>query len=206
MLLTVPRPRMHATDGILDAARDLVLVAGVGDASVSAISSASGAPIGSLYHRFGSQKGLLGQLWIRAVGRSQERFLAALEHPDPREAAVDAALAILAFCASEPADARMLVSFRREDLCRGAATAEFVRELGELNRPVERGMKDLAGRLFGRPTPAAVQRTALATFDLPYGAVRRHLVEGHRFPPALEQHVEAAVRTIIGNGTRSEST
>lgn len=195
--MVMPRPILHAADGILDAARDLVLAAGVAEASVSAIARASGAPIGSLYHRFGSQKDLLGQLWIRAARRSQERFLTALEHPDPHEAAVNAALAMFRFCVLEPADARVLVSFRREDLCRGEATPALVSELRELNRPVERGLKDLATRLYGRSTRVALERTALATVDLPYGAVRRYLVEGHALPSTLERYIEVAVRAVL---------
>jgi hypothetical protein len=50
-------------------------------------------------------------MWIRSVRRSQERFLAELDHGDPYDAAVAAGLAI-----SDPGDARLLASLRREDL------------------------------------------------------------------------------------------
>ena len=51
-----------------------------------------------------------------------------------------------------------------------------------LNRPVERAVVQLARRLYGRRSRAALDRTLLAVFDLPYGAARRHLISGA--PPA----------------------
>ena len=52
-------PRKHETDVILDATRALVLADGPRAASVAAIAKASGAPAGTLYHRFGNRDGVL---------------------------------------------------------------------------------------------------------------------------------------------------
>ena len=52
-------PRKHQTDVILDTARGLVLTEGPRAASVAAIAKASGAPTGTLYHRFGNRNGIL---------------------------------------------------------------------------------------------------------------------------------------------------
>ena len=112
----MPRPQVHPTDTMLDAARDLLLEEGSRSATMEAIADASGAPTGSIYHRFGSRDELIAKLWIRAVHRSQASFLAALERDSPREAALAAALSIVDFCEDHPADAQLLVGFRREDL------------------------------------------------------------------------------------------
>jgi len=48
--------------------------------SVAAIAQASGAPTGTLYHRFGSRDGILAAAWLRAL----ERFAAAEERADAR--------------------------------------------------------------------------------------------------------------------------
>jgi AcrR family transcriptional regulator len=193
----VPRPQLHPSDTMLDAARDLLLEGGSASATVEAIADVSGAPTGSICHRFGSRNGLLTRLWIRAVYRSQAWFLAALEHEDARTAARAAAQSILEFCEQEPADARLLVSFRREDLIRAAPSEQLADELEELNRPVEAAIVSLARRLYGRPTRAALNRTVLAVFDLPYGAVRRYLIAGSKIPSGLGDDLARAVEAVL---------
>ena len=182
---------------MLDAARELLLEQGAGSATVEAIAGASGAPTGSIYHRFGSRDELLARLWVRAVYRSQASFLAALEKDDPREAAVAAAMSIIEFCQTEPADARLLASLRREDLIRGTSD-ELADELEAVNKPVERSVVALARRLYGRSTRAALNRTLLAVYDLPYGATHRYLRTGTAIPRGLRADVERAVVAVIG--------
>jgi len=143
---------------MLDAARDLLLEEGSRSATMDAIASASGAPTGSLYHRFGSRDELIAGLWIRAVQRSQASFLAAVERDSPREAALAAALSIVDFCEDHPADAQLLVGFRREDLIRAVPDGPLADELAVLNRPVERAVMTLARRLYGRRSRAALDR------------------------------------------------
>ena len=197
----MPRPQVHPTDTMLDAARDLLLADG-SRATIEAIADASGAPTGSIYHRFGSRDELLARLWIRAVYRSQASFLAALERENAKDAALGAAMSIIDFCEDHPADARLLVSFRREDLIRSTPEASVAEELEELNRPVERAVTELARRLYGRRTRAALDRTLLAVFDLPYGAVRRHLIAGAELPPALRSDLALAISTVIDQPVR----
>jgi AcrR family transcriptional regulator len=193
----MPRPQIHTTDAMLDAARDLLLEDGSGSATIEAIASASGAPTGSIYHRFGSRDELIARLWMRAVYRSQASFLAALERPDAKDAALAAAQSIIDFCEEHPADARLLVSFRREDLIRSAPEGPLADELAELNRPVERAVVDLARRLYGKRSRAALDRTLMAVFDLPYGAVRRYLITGARLPSGLRADVTRAVSAVL---------
>ncbi|HZN89115.1 MAG TPA: helix-turn-helix domain-containing protein [Thermoleophilaceae bacterium] len=193
----MPRPQVHPTDTMLDAARDLLLEEGSRSATMDAIASASGAPTGSLYHRFGSRDELIAGLWIRAVQRSQASFLAAVERDSPREAALAAALSIVDFCEDHPADAQLLVGFRREDLIRAVPDGPLADELAVLNRPVERAVMTLARRLYGRRSRAALDRTLLAVFDLPYGAARRHLITGSRLPQGLRAELGRAVAAVI---------
>jgi AcrR family transcriptional regulator len=194
----VPRPELYPTDSMLDAARDLLVDRGSPSTTMEAISSASGAPTGSLYHRFGSRDDLVARLWIRAVYRSQAMFLVALEEREPQKAAVAAGLSILDFCRDEPGDARLLVSFRYEDLIRSAPSPAIAEELAVLNRPVKRAVTDLAKRLYGRASAGAVERTLLAVFDLPYGAVRRHLIAGKAPPRGLRVDLERAISAALG--------
>lgn len=183
---------------MLDAARGLLLDGGLRTATMEAIAVSSGAPTGSIYHRFGSRDELLGQLWTRAVYRSQASFIAALEQEDAGAAAVAAAMSIIDFCEEHPSDAQLLVAFRREDLMRALPQGRLAEELEELNRPVERAVVQLAKRLYGNRTRAALNRTLLTVFDLPYGAARRYLITGQRLPPGLRDDLSRAISAVIG--------
>jgi AcrR family transcriptional regulator len=191
------RHAVHAPDAMLDAARELVLDGGPRAATVGAIACRSGAPKGSIYHRFASLEDLLGAMWIRAVRRSQALFAAALEHRDPVEAAVAGALSLHAFVEREPADARLLASLRREDLLGSVTSPELLRQLDELNRPVAAAISALARRLSGSASRTAVEQTVFAVIDLPMGATRRHLVDGSPLPATLRPQLEAAVRAAL---------
>lgn len=182
---------------MLDAGRDLLLKDGSRAATVEAIAAASGAPTGSIYHRFGSRDELITRVWMRAVYRSQASLVAAIEEQDPREAAIAAALSIIDFCREHPADAQLLASFGREELIVATPEGALADELRELNRPVKRAVSDLARRLYGKSTRAALDRTLLAVFDLPYGASRRYLLAGRKLPRNLRAELREAVGAVI---------
>jgi AcrR family transcriptional regulator len=193
----VPRPQLHSTDSILDAARELVLEGGARAATLDGIVAASGAPKGSIYHRWPTLNDLLAAMWIRAVRRSQERFLAALGDPDPIEGAVAAALTVHDFARTHPADARLLASLRRKDLIDSTGDPVLRASLEQLNRPLEAAILALARRLHGRSTRTALEQTTFAVVDLPLGAVRRHLIAGTPLPSSLCSQLEAAVRAAL---------
>lgn len=193
---------IHTTDAILDAARRLVLQRGTQNASVAAISKESGAPVGSLYHQFGSRDDLVAALWARAVRRSQAAFIAAAAHRDPMRAAVGAALSIHDFVRVHPEDARLLVAFRREDLLHDATSRPLRRLLDGLNRPLAAAVTELARRLYGRATTATIEQTTVAVVDIPLGVVRRHLVAGTKPPARLRRHLETAVRAVLVRRSR----
>ena len=197
MPVAVARPTAYPSETILDGARAIVLESGAGSATVDAIARASGAPTGSIYHRFASRDELLARVWLRAVRRSQARFLAAIDRPDPVEAAVAGALSILDFCRDEPEDARLLAAVRADDLLRADVPEAVAHELADVNRDLLRAVRRLSVALFGRRADAALERTLLAVFDLPYGAARRHLVAGAPLPRTLWGDLERAVRAVI---------
>jgi AcrR family transcriptional regulator len=193
----VARPRLHSDDAILDAALAEVLERGARAVTIDSIAQASGAPKGSLYHRFGSLNDLLAEMWIRAVHRAQDDFLAALEHPDPLKAALAAAASLYDFSAAHRSDARLLAAMRREDLVASELAPRLRRELEELNHPLERALSGLARRLFGRAMRSTIEATVCATSDIPLGAIRRHLVAGTPFPRGLRQQLIAAARAVL---------
>ena len=187
----------------MDVARDLVLRAGARAVTVDGIAATSGAPKGSIYHRFATVDDLLAAMWVRAVRRSQEMFLRELgAGGDPVEVAVAAGLAIHDFAQQEPADARLLAAVRREDLAATVTNGPLATELGSINEPITAGLAALAGRLYGHAPRASIERTACAVVALPHGAIRRHLIAGRPIPvtvrPQLRQAIPAALR-VAGN-------
>src|SRR5246127_4204503 len=138
-------PRKHETDVILDAARTLVLEGGPRAASVAAIAKASGAPAGTLYHRFGNRDGILTAAWLRALERFQMRVMAA-NSETALETAVAMAVAGIGFTRELPDDARLLLTIRPGDLLDGQPDAAFQETLAAMNAPLNERVGALAGQ------------------------------------------------------------
>ena len=129
-------PRKHETDVILDAARALVLAGGPRAASVAAIANASGAPAGTLYHRFGNRDGIVAAAWLRALERFQARALAAAEANGGGVRGRGMAVAAVSFARELPDDARLLLMIRPGDLLDGEPDAAFRETLDAMNAPL----------------------------------------------------------------------
>jgi AcrR family transcriptional regulator len=197
-MMDVPRPERHSVDKLLDVSRDLVLSDGARAVTVDRIVAASGAPKGSVYHRFSTVNDLLAAMWLRGVRRSQARFLEQLTAGgDPLEAAVAAGLAIHDFAAEEPADARLLAALRREDLVGDVTDTALAAALQQVNDELRTAVSGLARRLYGRATRDAIERTTCAVIDLPQGAIRRHLVQGVPVPRGVRSQLAAAIRAAL---------
>jgi AcrR family transcriptional regulator len=174
----MPRPALHDTDALLDAARELVIETGPRAVGIRDIATRSGAPSGSLYHRFGSRDNVLARAWLRAVHRFQAGFVPALEIEDGRAAVAAAVRWSAAFARSRSADTQLLLRFGRDDLLDDAPAPELAAELAAVNASLERAVRALARRLFGTASRANVERTTYAVVDLPYAVLRRHLLAG----------------------------
>ncbi|WP_067825748.1 TetR/AcrR family transcriptional regulator [Nocardia inohanensis] len=189
-------PRKHDTDVILDAARTLVLRDGPRAASVAAIAEASGAPVGTLYHRFGNRNGVLTAAWIRALERFQSRVLAGAEAEDPLDAAVGMTRGAVTFGRESLDDARLLLNLRSRDLLDGAPDTEFRERLATMNAPLIEHVRRVARQLFGSDGPREMDAVSRAVVDLPYAALRRH-AHADTLPEWLEDDLAAACRTLL---------
>ena len=192
-------PRKHETDVILDAARALVLGGGPRAASVAAIAKASGAPAGTLYHRFGNRDGILTAAWLRALERFQARALAAGgETPADTalETAVAMAVAAVSFARELPDDARLLLTIRPTDLLDDEPDAAFRETLAAMNAPLTERIAILARQLYGNTAPRSLDAVARAVADLPYAVVRRH-AHDDPMPAWLEDDVAASALAAL---------
>ncbi|MCV7244416.1 TetR/AcrR family transcriptional regulator [Mycobacterium mantenii] len=188
-------PRKHGTDVILDAARGLVLDGGPRAASVAAIAKASGAPAGTLYHRFGNRDGILTAAWLRALERFQQRALAA-DGGTPLDTAVAMAVAAVGFARALPEDARLLLTIRPNDLLDDEPDAAFQQTLAAMNAPLTQRIAVLARQLYGNSKPRSVDAVARAVADLPYAVVRRH-ARDDPMPTWLEKDVAASALAVL---------
>ena len=189
-------PTKHHSDRILDAARTLALTEGPRAVSVAAIADASGAPAGTLYHRFASRDGILRAAWLRALERFQTRWLEAASDPDPLQAAVAMAVSVVAFARADPDDARLLLTLRPRDLLDAGPDAEFRELQSAMNAPLEAELRRVARALHGRADARVLDAVVRATVDLPCGVVRRH-AHTATMPRWLERDVADAARQLL---------
>ncbi|WKG04388.1 TetR/AcrR family transcriptional regulator [Mycolicibacterium sp. HK-90] len=191
-------PRKHETDAILDATRALVLAEGPRAASVAAIAKVSGAPAGTLYHRFGNRNGVLTAAWLRALERFQSRAMAATGE-DSVEAAVAMGVAAVKFAREVPEDARLLLTIRPRDLLDGAPDDEFNATLTAMNAPLIERLRELARAIFGNDGARTMDAMSRAVVDLPYAVVRRHANDAE-LPAWMEEDLADAVRKLLTVG------
>ncbi|MET4431090.1 MULTISPECIES: TetR/AcrR family transcriptional regulator [unclassified Mycolicibacterium] len=188
-------PRKHETDAILDATRALVLADGPRAAGVAAIAKASGAPAGTLYHRFGNRNGILTAAWLRALQRFQAGALEA-SGETPVDVAVAMGVAAVRFARALPEDARLLLTIRPRDLLDGEPDDAFGARLAQMNAPLMARLRELTRELRGDDGPRSLDAVARAVVDLPYAVVRRHAHDGE-LPAWLEDDLAAAIRKLL---------
>ena len=172
----MPRPTLHDTEAVLDATRELILDVGPRGTGIREISRRSGAPSGSLYHRFSSRDNLVALAWLRAVRRFQAGYVQALEHRDPADAISEAIAWAVEYALREPHDTLLLLSHGQADLLDGAPAAETADQLAAVNQRLERTLRALSRRLFASVAAPALERVSYAVIDLPYAALRRHVL------------------------------
>lgn len=199
----MPRPTKHGEAKILSIAAHLVAERGPAAASMTAIAAAAGAPSGSLYHRFQSRDALLGRLWLDKAKFFQDRAAAALSHPDPREGALAAALALPQAARDDLDGARIMLLHRREDFLTDAWPESIQTEAARLRRQLGTLVRESAERLFGQATPFAIEAFGFAVNGLPMAAIRHHLQAGKAPPEHLDPLIAAAHRAVMAEALAS---
>jgi AcrR family transcriptional regulator len=184
---------------LLDAAEQLVADRGPRGLTVESLSSATGAPVGSIYHRFPSRAVLAAELWIRAVERFQAGLIAALEGPEPVAAGVQSALHTLRWSRRNLPAARMLLLYRDVDFLADDLPEPWRTRAADLNAPLLAALRAYARRLYRSANQSELRRVGLAIIDIPYGAVHRHLAGGKPIPAQLDALVAEAAEALLTN-------
>lgn len=175
------------------AALDLVSEGGPKAVTIAAIAARTGAPVGSVYHRFPSREHLLAEAWLHLAGSFQRGFIGLLEKGDP----VEAALYTVRWVRRRPREAKVLLLHRKEDLVGGDWPAEVRRQAADLGGEVRSALASFSKRFFGSPEKRFIRRSVFALIDIPLAAVRRSL-EGDCVPsPAVYSLVRETCETLM---------
>jgi AcrR family transcriptional regulator len=196
------RTAAFADTEILDAAATLIADAGPAAATISAISNATGASSGSIYHRFVGRNELLARVWLLKAAACQDFFARALEESDARTAAMNAALSLPAWVRGDLVGARILLLYRREDFLSGEWPAEMTTESERLGSQVRTTIRDMSKRLFGGTEKRLLRATSFAMVEMPYAAVKPHVGKNERPPVEVDELIALACGAVI-DGVRS---
>ena len=191
------RPRQYDVDDLLAHARDLWIGRGVDGLTIRALSAASGASNGAVYHAFGSRDGLLARVWAEEAGRfltfQRDRVADAMREGDATEALVAAALAPAAYAKDNEDGARLLLAATADDLLTSELDEEGRTQLLGLQKELGGLLVELASALWERRDRAAVMVVRHCVVTLP-GAL---LLNADRITDPLARHaLEHAVRGI----------
>lgn len=160
--------------------------------TIAAIVRASGAPAGSIYHRFDSREDLLAAAWLDAVTAFQAVFLGAL----PAGPAATVA-AVLKWAREAPDMARLVVLRLPRDLHSTAWPPGRVAQAARLAAELEAGLDGFCETHLGQRGGEARRRVTFALLDLPHAALRRYLAAGIPPPPEVDAYVASAVRALL---------
>lgn len=179
-------PVKVSTDRLLDAARALLLAGGPIAASARAVTAATGASSGSVYHRFPRRDDLVAATWLRAQDRFLDEFLDA-------DGAADAAVSVLTWSAAQPDDAQLLLRFGLRDLLRDDVSPELADRA--------RASQDRVGaalRQHAATVGCDLADVTLALVDLPYATTRRILRSGRTPTDAEVAALRRAANMLLG--------
>jgi AcrR family transcriptional regulator len=184
----MPRPAQYTVDELLDAAAALLAADGPAAVTMSAVARATGAPSGSMYHRFPTRAALCGELWMRTEARFHEGVTAAvLSSEEPQARCIAGARFTVQWCREHPNEAQVLL-VGADALGLAEWPEEFVARRRRLHRKLRRSLADLH---------ADSDRVNAALIDIPYAVVRRHLLSGAVIPASADAIVEDCARALI---------
>ena len=182
---------------ILDVTADIIAAGGPGAATIAAIGHRLGAPSGSIYHRFPSRSALLGRLWMQKAAQFQDRFVAALAHDEPYAAGLEAALSFPRSVRSDPAGAKILLLYRREDFLDDAWPPAIQEEAKRLGDQVTYALAAITKRLFDRAGAADRRAVTFAILDAPMAGVRRHVMANEAPPATVDKLLRVTFEAVI---------
>lgn len=187
------RPATHTVDSFLDAATRLFAEGGARAVTMAAVARETGAPSGSVYHRFTDRAALFAALWLRTVGRFEAGVLEAIEGVSPAEAPVVAATWAIDWSRENLGEAIVLYA-GPQAFSPETWSAESQAALAAHDEERDRNFAALLTKLAAGGVPR--DEIALVMFDLPYAVMGRYLGRG-KPPPAKARDLVARVAAKV---------
>ena len=174
----------------VDAALVLLSEGGPSAVTMSAIARRSGAPTGSIYHRFPSRSAVVAAAWLRALTAFAGQVEAALK---PGAAAT----ALVAWSRAHPREARALFLNAPADLFDTAPPEDLSAAIRAQEARIEAAFD---GRLDAAPGPRraeAFARLRFAIIDGPVALIRPYLQTGEPIPAFVDGVAMSLGRVIV---------
>lgn len=165
--------------------------------TIAAIAAETGAPTGSIYHRYSSREELLAEIWMDVVESFQAGFIERLAEAADVEGAVAAAIYMAEWVREHALEARLLLLHRRQDFVAGEWPASLVERAAALEPAMGMALSAFAKRALQRSDRDLVARLRFALLDAPYGGIKPYVQAGKPVPRVLDELVAATVRAVL---------
>lgn len=189
------RTATHSAESLLAAAVGLFASGGARALTMSAVARTTGAPSGSVYHRFPDRPALLAGVWVHTVQNFQEAYLRELGAQPTAADAVRAAEWIVDWCRRNPGSAAVLQAgvhaFEPESWSAASKIA-----LETVQEQQAREIKALVETISAQ-TGLPGDQAQFALFDMPLAVVRPYLIAGRVPPPKARVLARELAATIL---------
>ncbi len=186
------RIAQFSEEQILEAALDVVVNVGPRDATLAAVSTASGAPIGSIYHRFKSKEALMGRLWIETAEAFLTDYVGACQH-GPGAAASE----VVQWTSRTGPRAKILLLHPSEAFVAEPTKSPLRNRFREHRALLQSVLHQNTKAWLGSNSIKKQNAVRLATVEMPMGAVRQRLSQGEEIPKYLGAWVACAAEAVI---------
>ena len=199
----MPRPLVHASGAVLDAAEGLLVERGRANLTVRALADRAGASNGSIYHSFGSLETVVGRAWLRRAQQFLVLQRAAVDEEltggDGRRAVQAAADSPARLADQDLRAAQLLVTLHRDDVLTDAVAPPVAEQLRALDAALADTLRLLARRVWNRRDAAAVDVVTTCVVRLP-AALLFPAIRAGRVSPLPRAQLAAAVGAVLDCG------
>jgi AcrR family transcriptional regulator len=188
------RTAYYTNEQFVDAALKIAALQGPAAVTIAAVAGEVGAPVGSVYHRYLSRDTLLAEVWLRVISSFQEAFLEILNNG----AGLDAALHTPRWVRLHPAEARLLLLYRREELADGRWADNLKEKAHQITRDLDCAVRNYVISMSGKYVQDSADRVIFAIIDVPYAAVIRYIRQGRKPPKKVDDYIRQTYSNIMG--------